>query len=128
MPVCKCFAVVVINVYFISSLGQLLIEFTTRIDSNVYHYDLMNLSLCWCKTRPMMLQIRMMISLIDQYLSTNYHCNLRQMSTMQLTQRWTFVNRCFWILHSIPFGIFYEIERSICCEENLEEVLWKDMY
>jgi hypothetical protein len=105
-----------------------LIEFSSRIDSNVYHHDFMNLSLCWCKMRPMMLQICLMISLIDQYLSTNYHYNLRQMSTRQLAERLTLVYMCFWILHSIPFGIFYEIQPSICCEENLEEVLWKDMY
>jgi len=73
-----------------------------------------------------MLQICLMISSIDQYLSINYHYNLRQMSTRQLAERLTLVYMCFWILHSIPFGIFYEIQPSICCQENLEEVLWKD--
>lgn len=102
--------------------GTLLLEFTSRIDINVYHYDLTNMSLFWCKMRAMLLQTCMMISLItvcfssiDQYLSTNHHYNLRKMSTLKLSHYLTLMNICFWILHSIPFGIFYKIDPLIGC-------------
>lgn len=97
--------------------GTLLIEFTTRIQYHIYHYDLTNRSVVWCKIRPMILQICMMVSLttvcflsIDQYLSTNHRYTLRPMSTLKLAHRLILINICFWTLHSIPFGIFYQIK------------------
>jgi hypothetical protein len=102
--------------------GTLFIEFTYRIEFYVYDYNLMNISLVWCKIRAMLLQICIMISLttvcfssVDQYLSTSHHYSLRQMSTLKLSQHLTWINICFWILHSIPFGIFYQIDPVIGC-------------
>ena len=102
--------------------GTLLIECFYRIQSRAYHYDLTGISQFWCKLRPMLLQIFIMISLttvcfssIDQYLSTNPRYTWRQMSTLKLAQRLTLINICIWILHSIPSGIFYKIQAEVGC-------------
>ena len=70
----------------------------------------------------MIFQMGTMISLttvcfssIDQYLSTNHRYDLRQKSTLKLAQRLTLINVCIWTLHSIPFGIFHEIQLPIGC-------------
>ncbi|CAF1301850.1 unnamed protein product [Adineta steineri] len=102
--------------------GTLLIEFITRIQLNIYGYDLTNISLVWCKIRPMIFHTCMMISLttvcfssFDQYLSTSHYYRLRQMSSLKLSKRLTFINISFWIIYSIPFGIFYEITSVTGC-------------
>ena len=100
----------------------LLIEYLGRIEYRSYDYDLARLSILWCKARGMIFQTGIMISLttvcfssIDQYLSTNHRYDLRQSSTLKLAQRLTLINVCIWTLHSIPFGIFYEIQLSTGC-------------
>ena len=99
-----------------------LLEFLARFENRAYGYDPMSMSLFWCKVRPMLHQMSTMISLttvcflsIDQYLSTNHRYDVRQMSTLKLAQRLTLINISCWMIHSIPFGIFYEIQPLVGC-------------
>lgn len=102
--------------------ATLLIQYLARIQYQEYHYDLARISTFWCKARAMIFQISTMISLtsicfssIDQYLSTHHRYETRQKSTLRLAHRLTLINICFWALHSIPFGIFYETQLSTSC-------------
>jgi hypothetical protein len=55
---------------------------------------------------------------LDQFLFTNPYPSIRQMSTLQLAHRLTFIAICLWTLHSIPYGIFYQISSSNTCTLN----------
>ena len=44
---------------------------------------------------------------VDQFFSTNYRLNLRQMCTLKLARYLTSTLICIWIVHSIVFGLFY---------------------
>jgi len=95
---------------------QLFILFITDLLPMIYGFDPENVFLAWCKLKNILLQILRLISTsmvcfaaIDQFLSTNPQTSIRQMSKSQLSHRLTFVAICLWILHSIPFAIFYQI-------------------
>ena len=100
----------------------LLFECLTRIQYRAYRYDLTLISLFWCKVRAMLYHTSILISLttvcfssLDQYLSTHHRYGMRQRSTLRLAQCLTSINIGFWTLHSILFGIFYEIQSPIGC-------------
>ena len=76
----------------------------------------------WCKVRYMLPQISALITYYticfaaaDQFFSTNYLLNLRQMCTLKLARCLTITFGCLWIVHSIVFGWFFDIQPSIGC-------------
>lgn len=85
-------------------------------------YEPANNSLVWCKLRNMIPQTLRLISTslvcfaaFDQFLSTNPHPSLRQMSSIRLARSLTVIAICLWTAHSIPYGIFYQIGSSRTC-------------
>lgn len=101
----------------IVDLLQITISYTSRIAIIGFEDDLTRNSLVWCKLRQFFLQTFTLISLyivclaaIDQYLSTNYYPFLRQMSTIKSAKILITLLVIIWIIHGIPFLIFYETD------------------
>lgn len=101
---------------------QLLITFTSRICVSVLNYDPMQTSLTWCKIRSMIAQACTLISMttvcllvVDQYLSTHYNPRIRKKSTLELAQILNVINISIWLLHGIPFLLFFEIRPLLGC-------------
>jgi hypothetical protein len=101
---------------------QILLIFTIRIPTYSFNPDPTNTSIVLCKLRATISQICIVISLgivccaaIDQFLSTNYHARLRQMSTLKLAHCLTLIIACFALLHSVLFLVYYEIVPNLGC-------------
>ncbi|CAF3149664.1 unnamed protein product [Rotaria socialis] len=106
-----------------ANCGVLLNVYVLRILSSQFNIDLTRNSIILCKIRTVELEITVMVSLtticceaLDQYLVTSHDIACRQSSTLKLAQRMTLINVVAWILHSIPFAIFYEILPSTGCD------------
>jgi hypothetical protein len=104
-----------------ANMLQLLILFLIHLLPVIYGTDPANSVLFWCKFRSIIIALCTLIAFsaicfcaFDQYLSTNYQVNLRQMSTIKLAQRLTFTAICISILQSIPIGVFTQIRASVC--------------
>jgi hypothetical protein len=102
--------------------AQLLITFTSRIGIIAFKYDPTQTSLAWCKIRSMIAQACTLISMttvcfavIDQYLSTHYDPRIRIKSTLALAQILSCINISIWLLHGIPFVLYFEIQPSFGC-------------
>jgi len=96
-----------------------LIKILIKINNGI---DPANQSLLWCKLRTVIGQPIALLSFsvvcfaaYDQFLSTNHRFNLRQMSTYKLAQYLTLTSLCLYIIHSILFGIFLDINPSSGC-------------
>lgn len=105
-----------------SNIGLLIAICSSRIVTRILGYDAASMSPAYCKIRSFIAQICGLCSLciiccmtFDQYLTTNYRYNLRQMSTIKLAQRLTFIVICFCFLHSILFLIFSQIQPTMGC-------------
>jgi hypothetical protein len=102
---------------------QLIFLFLTRILIIINNgIDPANQSLLWCKLRTVIGQPITLLSFsivcfaaYDQFLSTSHQFNLRQMSTYELAQYLTLTALCFYMIHSIPFAIFLDINPSSGC-------------
>jgi hypothetical protein len=104
---------------------QLIILFIINILPITLGFEPGNVSIVWCKVKNMLPQTLRLISTsmvcfaaLDQFLFTNPYPSIRQMSTLQLAHRLTFIAICLWTLHSIPYGIFYQISSSNTCTLN----------
>lgn len=111
-----------LTVEAVSNIGVLLMIYVFRILNNILGYDIVLVSLAWCKIRTTTSQIFGLCSLftvcllaIDQYLCTNHRHHWRQISTLKLAQRCTFFNVAFIVLHDITFAIFAEIHSTLGC-------------
>jgi hypothetical protein len=100
------------------------LSFTTlsRVIAATDGYDPTKVSLAWCKARAYFAQmgttfLPMSIGLaaIDQYLSTSYHQQLRQISTYKLAQRLAGILLILTALYCISFPIFYSIGSTQGC-------------
>jgi hypothetical protein len=87
-----------------------------------FHTNLSEKSHIWCKLKLSIYQTCTFISLvtirfavIDQYLSTNPSPRLRKKSTLELAQALICINTSVWLLHGIPFLLFFEIQPSLGC-------------
>ena len=58
----------------------------------------------------------------DQFFSTNYRFNLRQMCTMKLARCFTVISICVWFLHSLIFGLYVNIESVAGC--TISNQIW----
>ncbi len=109
----------------VESTSSFLYQFfylTVTILTAIYGDDATERSLPWCRLRyiypsTLVLTISYIVcfAAIDQFCSTSYQFNLRQLCTLKLAQRLTFGCVCFWIAHSIVFGLFYDIHPSFGC-------------
>ena len=98
---------------------QLSVLFLINLLPMILNFEPANRSLVWCKLKNMLPQTLRLISTsfvcfaaFDQFLSTNPQPFVRQMSTLRLAYRLTFVAVCLWTAHSIPYGIFYQISTT----------------
>ena len=101
---------------------QLSITFTSRIGMVVFQDDPTQSSLPWCKIRAMIAQActlttmtTVCFAVIDQYLSTHPNPRIRKKSTLRLAQILMCINTCIWLLHGIPFLLYFEIRLPIGC-------------
>jgi hypothetical protein len=104
-------------------MGLLLCTFCNQIPFALSGTDPGSTSLVWCKLRTVVGQTCRLITAsmicfaaFDQFLSTNPRPYLRQWSTLSLARRLTIISICIWALHSIPFGIFYDIDPLLGCD------------
>ena len=93
-----------------------------RILELAFTIDFTRTSVVWCKLRPMIAHTLTLLTFsaicfaaIDQYLSTNYHAWLRQMSTFRLSRRLVYVSIIVWILYDSIFLFFFELRPAIGC-------------
>jgi hypothetical protein len=104
-----------------SCLYQLMI-FTLTIFTSIYGDDGTGRFLVWCKLRYTLAQIAsfstyymICCAAVDQFFSTNYRFNLRQICTMKVSRCLTFTLVCLSIIHAIIFGLFFDIQPSVGC-------------
>jgi hypothetical protein len=109
---------------------QLIILFIINLLPITLGFEPGNVYIVWCKLKNMLPQILRLISTsmvcfaaFDQFLSTHYRPSIRHKSTLQLAHRLTLVAICLWTLHSIPYGIFYQISSSNICTLNNTELI-----
>jgi hypothetical protein len=101
---------------------ELIFSTTTRVIATASGYDYTQTSLLWCRFRAYLVQVgttalaaTICCSAIDQYLSTSYHNQLRQISTFKLAQRLVGILIILTALYCVPFPIFEEIHPSLGC-------------
>jgi hypothetical protein len=103
-------------------IGYIIVLSVSTILQTVYGNDPMGYILVWCRMRVMLLQTLTLTSFFticfascDQFFSTNYRFNLRQMCTLKLARCFTFGAGCIWFLHSLMYGLFFDIQSSLGC-------------
>jgi hypothetical protein len=110
----------------VDSISNFLYQFvyiSLTILTTIYGDDGTAHSLFWCRLRymlPVALALTTFYTIclasIDQFCSTNYRFNLlQQLCTLKLAHGLTFVCICFWIAHSIVFGLFFYIQPPFGC-------------
>jgi hypothetical protein len=111
-----------LTVESISSLFYQLINLTLTIFTSIYGNDGTGRFLVWCKLRYILGEMAALITFsmiccaaADQFFSTNYRLNLRQMCTLKLARCFTFTLVCLSIIHAIIFGSFFDIQSSVGC-------------
>ncbi|CAF1549220.1 unnamed protein product [Adineta steineri] len=109
----------------IANTIQLILFFLMNILIQVNETDPANLSLFWCKFRGMMISLCTLVSFSTicfsashQYLSTSHHFYLRQLSTIKTARFLICISVIISMLQTIPFGIFIEIQASVCAIFN----------
>jgi hypothetical protein len=111
-----------LTVESISSLFYQFINLTSTIFTSIYGNDGTGRFLVWCKLRFTLAQISVFTTFYmiccaaaDQFFSTNYRFNLRQICTLQVTRCFTFTLICIAIIHGLTFGLFFGIQPSVGC-------------
>lgn len=106
----------------IVEIFQLIFVVSTRVITATNGYDPTRTSLAWCKLRAFlsqwgstMLPVIICSSAFDQYLSTSYHVQLRQISTLRLAQYFVAVFCVLVVAYSVPSIIFQEIHTRFGC-------------
>jgi len=120
----------------IVNICQLSILFIIYLFPIIYGFHPENVFTAWCKIKNMLPQTLRLLSTnmvcfaaLDQFLSTNPKLSIRQMSTLRLARRLTFVAICLWTIHSIPYGIFYQIvPLSGCIITNVDLIRYYSFF
>jgi len=109
----------------IESISNIIYQFFTMISTilrSCYGNDASNYSLIWCRLIYILSQTCGLTtySMIccaagDQFFSTNYRLNLRQMCTVKLAQYLIFIIIPIWLIHSTVFAYFVNIVPSFGC-------------
>ncbi|CAF3783409.1 unnamed protein product [Rotaria socialis] len=117
----------------ISDCCLLLVVLPFRISELAFETDITQLSDFWCKFRPMLTSALTLISLssvcfaaIDQYLSTNHHVWIRQMSTLKLAHRLVYGALIIWTIYGSVFLIFFRLHPTLGC--IIENVAFSQYY
>ncbi|CAF1099012.1 unnamed protein product [Adineta ricciae] len=99
-----------------------LVMFTSNLLQIIYTIDPQSTVLVWCRSRLILFQTCTLISSFtvcyaacDQFFSTSYRLNLRRMFTFKLARYVLLISSCIWLLHSIMFGLFFNINSSLGC-------------
>jgi hypothetical protein len=116
----------------VESISSFLFQFlavSITILTSIYGDDASERSLVWCKFRYLLAQAFSLIiyytigfAAIDQFVSTNYRFNLRQMCTSKLAHYLTYIFICIWIVHSIIFSFAFNIQPSLGCA--ISDPIW----
>ncbi|CAF1080573.1 unnamed protein product [Adineta steineri] len=111
-----------ITIESISNLIYQFLSISVTILTTIYGDDATGRSLIWCKLRYILAQICALTTLymicfsaVDQFFSTNYRFNLRQMCTLKLGRYTSFIFICCVIIHSIVLGSSYDIQPTFGC-------------
>ncbi|CAF2063106.1 unnamed protein product [Rotaria magnacalcarata] len=117
----------------ISDCCLLLVVLPFRISELAFETDVTRLSEFWCKFRPMLTYTLALISLssvcfaaIDQYLSTNHHVWIRQISTLKLAHRLVYGALIIWTIYDSIFLIFFRLHPTLGC--IIENVAFSQYY
>jgi hypothetical protein len=111
-----------LTVESISSLFYQFINLTLTIFTSIYGDDGTGRFLVWCKLRYMLAETAVLITFsmicctaADEFFSTNYRFNLRQICTMKVARCLIFTLVSLSIIHGIIFGLFFDIQSSVGC-------------
>ncbi|CAF1398303.1 unnamed protein product [Adineta steineri] len=111
-----------ITIESISNLVYFCFTISVTILTSIYGDAAIGGSNAWCKIKYIVGQIcglttfyMISFSAVDQFFSTNYRLNLRQMCTLKLGRYFAFIFICFAIIHSITLGSFYDIQPTVGC-------------
>ncbi len=109
----------------VESIANFLSQFITISSSiliSIYGDDATGRSLIWCRFRYILGQSFALITAymiclaaIDQFFSTNYYFHLRSICTLKLARCLTYTFVCIWIIHSLVFGYFSNIQPLAGC-------------
>lgn len=106
----------------IADCGLLLLTSITRVTPTIFKFNLAEQYSIACKAQVFIARLAGIISIsvvcfaaFDQYLSTSYYLELRQLSSFKLAQRFTIVLFLLAILYSIPVLIYFDIRPGIGC-------------
>ena len=108
------------------NIGQLFVSTTSRILATNLNIDWSLSSLFYCKFRLYFLQVCGLTSMtccclatIDQYFATCSRVQWQRWCNIKLAYRLVFITILFWILHHIPYLIFYNhilLDNKIICK------------
>jgi hypothetical protein len=106
----------------VADIGYIIVLSTSTILQTVIGKDPIGYILVWCRMRSMLLQTGTLTSAFticfaacDQFFSTSYRFNMRQLCTLKLARCFTYGAGCIWFLHSLIFGLFLDIEPPLGC-------------
>ncbi len=92
------------------------------ISTSIYGNNSIGNSLSWCRLEYIIYQTTLLVtySMIclaacDQFCSTNYRLNLRQICTLKLARYLVFICICIWFPHSLLYGFFLDIQQMLGC-------------
>lgn len=124
---CICYMIIM----SCANVGQLITGLLTRILIAGFEIDLTQGSEFYCKFRVYCLQVCALVSLtcyclatIDQYLATCSRLQWQQWCTIKIAIRLSLIAIILWILHGIPYLIYYNIivqsstGKSVCTLTN----------
>ncbi|CAF1004065.1 unnamed protein product [Adineta steineri] len=109
-----------LTIMSIVNIGQLLTGLLSRIMNSGFGIDWTLASLFYCKFRLYCFNICASISMtciclaiIDQYLATSSRAQWRQWCSMKIARRLVFIFVLIWIIHNIPYLIYFDHVISI---------------
>ncbi|CAF5002935.1 unnamed protein product, partial [Rotaria sp. Silwood1] len=120
-----------LTIMSIVNVGQLITGLLARIMITGFGIDWTQTSLIFCKLRYFLFPIAALISFtsitlatIDQYFATCFRPRWQQWSNIQVAHRLTAVSSIIWILHGIPYLIFFNQNlspttgKATCASQN----------
>ncbi|CAF1385945.1 unnamed protein product [Adineta ricciae] len=105
-----------------SNVGYEIVSLILTILTSVYGDDGTGRSDPWCKIKFMLAQVFLLITYFmigcasaDQFFSTHSYFNRQQCCTMKLARYSAFIISFIWLIHSIAFALFFNVEPSVGC-------------
>ena len=113
------FSLIVVS---IADCCLLLLTSITRVTPTIFKFNLVEQFSIACKIQIFIARLAGIVSIcvvcfaaFDQYLSTSYRLQLRQLSSFKLAQRFTIVVLLLAIAYSIPVLIYFDIRPGVGC-------------